>query len=136
MNYDNKGLCWAKLWQNQNWKIIGSDPIYLNTRHGQCTDLNYVGSTFNDEIDYLDFIGDCDPCSVQVFDDANLQGESHLFNRKDCRDCVFNDWSDRISSVKLCCGKKPASDYTYIERLAELPSVKINCYKLKKVGFH
>jgi len=115
---DQKGLCWAKFSQNKNWRIRSADDQWIYTRHGQCKDLSYIGDRLNDDTDYLTLDGDCNTCSVQVFDDANLGGGSKTFQRKDCNKfggdtCELGDWDDRISSAKLCCDKDPKLDYRY-----------------------
>jgi len=125
--YDQKGLCFIKLWQTGVFRI-GSSENSIFTKHGQCKELNYVGDSLNDDTDMISFSGDCNTCSVQVFDDANLQGGSKTFQRKDCNwaknTCELNDWDDRISSVKLCCDKDPKIDYRYGEPWHKICSLR------------
>jgi len=116
--YLQKGTCFAELWQRATWRISAADPVWIYTKHGQCKDLNFVGESLNDDTDLITLGGDCATCSVQVFDDANLQGGSKTFYRNDFTlyaqtTCELGDWDDRISSAKLCCDKDPNIDYRY-----------------------
>ncbi len=116
--YTQKGACFAELWQKATWRISSADPQWIYTKHGQCKDLNFVGKSLNDDTDLITFHGDCNTCSVQIFDDANLGGDSKTFHKKDCKDnrgitCEIGDWDDRISSARLCCEKDRELDYRY-----------------------